>query len=346
MKFNAIVGNPPYQDAKGSGGNNDAPIFQHFCRIATDVSSKYTSLIIPSRWFSAGRENLLGDFRKEMLNSGNIEKLVVYTNGADVFPSEQIKGGICYYLENKKYFGKCNYILKRDDKIQQSKIMLNTFDILIREPKLVPIVQKVDSLRRQENNKTVDTIISSDTPFGIPSNPKESEKTPFDVFPNSTKEHNTLLFHIENTKRKLEYVKLSDIVKNKKDVDKFKIFVTGGYGAGETFPHQILGIPEFAPQNSVCSQSYLYGAFESEIEAKNFIKYIKTKFFRVLVSAIKITQSAPNKTYQFVPLQDFTDKSDIDWSQSLPEIDQQLYKKYGLTEEEVSFIESMIKPMK
>lgn len=119
----------------------------------------------------------------------------------------------------------------------------------------------------------------------------------------------------------------------------------GGYGAGETFPHQILGVPEYAPTNSVCSQSYLYSAFETETEAKNFIKYIKTRFFRVLVSAIKITQSAPSRVYKFVPLEILDNKSDIDWSKPIPEIDKQLYAKYGLTKEEIGFIESMIKPM-
>ena len=106
-----------------------------------------------------------------------------------------------------------------------------------------------------------------------------------------------------------------------------------------------MGNPEFAPKNSVCSQSYLYSAFENEIEAKNFISYINTRFFRVLVSAIKITQSAPNKVYKFVPLENLSQKSDIDWSKSVQEIDQKLYKKYGLTQEEIKFIESMIKPM-
>lgn len=345
MKFNAIVGNPPYQLTGGSGGNNDAPIFQHFCRIANKVSNRYVSLIIPARWFAAGRENLLGDFRKEMLNSGHLEKLIVFSNSSELFPNVEIKGGICYYLEDKEYIGNCNYILHRDATVQKSKINLNAFDVLIREPNLAAIVDRIEKQRISDGNGTVDSIISSDTPFGIPSNPKESKKTPFNVYSNSTTEHDVLLFHIENTKRKVEYSRREDITKNKKDIDKAKVFIPGGYGAGESFPHQILGIPEYGPKNSVCSQSYLYAAFKTEIEAKNFINYIKTKFFRVLVSAVKITQSAPSRVYRFVPLQDFTSSSDIDWSRPIPDIDRQLYAKYSLTDDEIAFIESMIKPM-
>ncbi len=343
MKFNAIVGNPPYQQTGGSGGNNDAPIFQHFCRIANKVTCKYTSLVVPSRWFAAGRENLLGDFRKEMLNSGQIEKLIVFSDSSNLFPNVEIKGGVCYYIENKEHSGTCKYVLHRDKTTQESEISLNAFDILIREPKLSSIVEKIEKKRISEGKGTVDSIISSDTPFGIPSNPKESKKTPFKVYSQSTMEHNVLLFHIEKQVRKIEYVNKQEIRKNKKDIEKFKVFVTGAGGSGND--PKVMGDPEFAPKNSVCSQSYLYSAFENEIEAHNFINYIKTKFFRVLVSAMKITQSAPSKVYRFVPLQNFTPASDIDWNKSISEIDMQLYQKYNLTAEEISFIEAMIRPM-
>jgi hypothetical protein len=343
MKFNAIVGNPPYQDTGGAGGNNDAPIFQHFCRIASKVSAKYSSLVIPSRWFAAGRENLLAEFRKEMLNSGQVEKLIVFSDSSKLFSNVEIKGGVCYYLENKNHEGKCKYILHRDNLVQENEISLNAFDILIREPKLSSIVEKVEEVRNKLELSTVDKIISSDTPFGIPSNPKESKKTPFKVYSNTSIEHNTLLYHIEKGVRKIEFVKLSEIVKNKNDVNKFKVFVTGAGGSGND--PKVMGDPEYAPRNSVCSQSYLYSAFNTEEEAKCFIKYIKTRFFRVLVSAMKITQSAPSKVYKFVPLEKLNSSSDIDWSKSIPEINKQLYKKYGFTKEEIGFIESMIKPM-
>lgn len=125
------------------------------------------------------------------------------------------------------------------------------------------------------------------------------------------------------------------IKKNSDAIDLEKVFIPKGYGAGETFPHQILGIPEYGGSNSVCSQSYLYAAFDSKEEAMNFISYLKTKFFRALVLAVKISQDAMSKTYRFVPMQDF----------SKPWTDAELYAKYGLTVEEIAFIEAMIKPM-
>jgi hypothetical protein len=197
----------------------------------------------------------------------------------------------------------------------------------------------------KKNIGSVEEIVSSNTPFGIPTNPKTSKKNQFKVFTKKSKDYDILLYHIEKNKRRIEFISLKDITKNVDDISKPKVFIPDGYGAGESFPHQILGQPEFAEKNSVCSQSYLYTAFKRDIEAKNFIIYLKTKFFRALVLSLKITQSAPNKVYRFVPIQDFTTQSDINWSLSIPEIDQQLYKKYQLSEEEVAFIESMIKPM-
>ena len=192
---------------------------------------------------------------------------------------------------------------------------------------------------------TVETIISNDTPFGISTNPKESKKKPIKLYDTATSSHNTKLYYIDKSKRKIEYIAKEIISKNADMIEVEKVFIPSGYGAGEKFPHQILGVPEYAGSNSVCSQSYMYASFSIETEAKNFIKYLSTKFFRVLVLSRKITQSAPNKVYRFVPLQDFTSNSDIDWSKSVGEIDKQFYKKYKLSEEEIAFIEEKIKPM-
>ena len=344
VKFDAVVGNPPYQDQGGSGGNNDAPIYQHFSIIADKLKPNYSSLIIKAGWFSAGRENLLGNFRKFMLNNRHVKNLTTFTDASLVFGDKvEIKGGICYYCIDGNYVGDCKYsLIDENGKIISVYRKLNDFDVLIREPILSDIVKKVQMKNRNGN---VDEIVSSDTPFGIPSNPKISKKNPFKVYSTYSQTHNILLYHIENNDRKVEYVNANDIHKNKNDIKKFKAFIPGGYGAGEGFPHQILGYPEVAQPNSVCSQSYLYVAFISKYEADNFVKYLKTKLFRALVLSVKITQSAPKRVYKFVPLQDFTDKSDIDWSKSISEIDQQLYKKYNLTEEEINFIESKIKPM-
>ena len=334
MKFDAVVGNPPYQLTDGSGGTNDAPIYQHFVEAAQKLTSRYASLIIPSRWFTTGRENLLGDFRANMLSNPGIKTMFAFTNSKDVFPTVEIKGGLCYYLYDTAYSGDCLFTLVQNGERNATKRRLDDFDILIREPQLAEIVKKVMDQTGQYEDM-VSSLISSDTPFGIPTNPKSSKKNPIKVFPIEGKWHNTKLFYIENTKRKIGYVDKACVTKNTELIDDIKVFIPKAYGAGETFPHQILGIPEYAGGNSVCSQSYLFATFENEAFAKNFILYLKTKFFRALVLAAKISQDAPSRAYRFVPLQDF----------SKPWTDAELYEKYGLTDEEISFIEETIKPM-
>lgn len=341
MKFDAIVGNPPYQLEGGSGGSNDSPTYQEFAKLGEQLGYHYISLIMPSRWFAAGRENLLGEFRNSMMNNHSLVQLTTYANGTDVFSNVEIKGGICYYLIDKQYNGLCNYTLHTGSETTTAVRDLSEFDIIIRHPQTALIVKKVISM--YGSNKTVDSIISNDTPFGISSNPKSSKKNPMHVHETSDMTHSTMLFHIEKLTRKIEYIDRRLIIKNNKDIDKYKVFIPGAGGSG-TDPY-VLGKPEFAPCNSVCSQSYLYAAFDTEIEARNFIKYIETRFFRLLVSAIKISQSAPNRAYKFVPMQDFSENSDIDWSVPIPEIDKQLYANYKLSPDEITFIETMIKPM-
>lgn len=341
LKFNAIVGNPPYQLTGASGGNNDAPIFQVFSMLANYLTTNYSSLILPSRWFTAGRENLLAEYRNHMLTNKHVEILNNYADGRDIFPNVEIKGGICYYLYNRNYDGNCYYTFVMNNEIQKANINLSEFDILIREPLLAKIVKKVKDQTDADGVGYVDSLISNDTPFGIPSNPRTSPKTPFAVYTNSTPEHDVLLFHIENQKRKVEYVALNDIEKNKQDIDKPKVFVPGTGGSGrDAF---VLGKPEIAPKHSVCSQSYLYAAFDNSTQTENFCKYLYTKFLRMLVSAMKITQSAPQKVYRFVPLQNFNVDSDLDWSAEINQLDHQLYHKYNLSAEEINFIESSYK---
>lgn len=341
MKFDVIIGNPPYQDQGGSGGTNDASIYQNFCQIAFDANPDYTSMIIPSRWFTGGRENLVGGFRNEMLTSRHVMKLVSYTNAKDLFPNAEIKGGCCYFLYSTSYLGKCGYELNRDGIKIITDRDLGQFDILIREPVLADIVERILT----QTTSFIDSLISSDTPFGIPTNPGISSKSHVEIYEQKDKVHNIALYWIKRNRRCIGYISRESIKKNVLDISKPKVFIPEAYGAGESFPHQIIGIPEIAFADSVCSQSYLYVAFGTKTEAENFAKYLHTKFLRVLVSASKVSQHAMSKVYRFVPVENFTADSDVDWNKSIPEIDAQLYAKYGLTAEEIDFIESMIKPM-
>ena len=334
MKLDAIVGNPPYQVVGGSGGTNDSPIYQLFCKLAKIINPNYYSYIIPSRWFAAGRDNLLGEFRKDMLTSGHIKKMTSSNDSRFFFPTVDIKGGCCYYLIDYNYKGNCDYKYIQDGVVRSASVDFRKFDILVRDPIIAQILEHITSQFNKEE-KMVESIISSDTPFGIPTNPSSSKKTPYKVNEFENNEYNVKLFYLEKTIRKVGYVRKRDIHKNAQDISSYKVFIPKAYGASESFPHQILGYPEYGGNNSVCSQTYLYSKFDSEEEARNFIIYLKSRFFRFLVSVMKITQDAMSGVYHFVPLQDF----------SKPWTDAELYAKYGLTEDEIAFIESMIKPM-
>lgn len=332
LKFDAIVGNPPYQLTGGSGGTNDSPIYQHFVQLAKQVSPTYASFIMPARWFTTGRENLIGPFRRDMLQDRSISKMYVYTDSHDVFPSVEIKGGLCYFLRDSNYSGDCRYELVDGGIRTVDMRNLGDFDILIRNARIGEIVKKVMTGISDEKD-TVASIVSSDTPFGIPTNPFGSTKRSIPVYRDESPEHNTLLYYLEDMERRIAYVKKESITKNAHDIDKYKVLIPEAGGSGND--PMVLGRPICAPKNSVSSQTFLYIPFETEKEAQNFISYLRTKLFRMLISACKISQHAPSKTYRFVPIQDF----------SKPWTDVELYKKYGLTDEEIAFIEATIKPM-
>lgn len=337
MHFNAIVGNPPYQEMGGSGGTNDASIYQLFCSAATKLEPDYVSMVIPSRWFAGGRENLLGAFRADMLGSGRVRCLHAFSSSRDLFPTVEIKGGVCYYLEMKDSRGPCQYYLHRDGAmLPYPKRKLDNFDILVRDPELARIVEtvkaKMDALGE---TATVDSLLSGDTPFGIPTNPASSKKTPFPVRDKSGDGFDVELDMLgEGQKRIVAYVRRADIKKNAQDIDADKVFIAAAGGSGND--PIILGDPIVAPKGSVCSQTFIYAKFKSAEEAANFAGYLKTRFFRALVSARKIDQHAPSKVYSFVPVQDFT----------RPWTDADLIAKYGLDAKAVNWLETNIREMR
>ena len=332
MCINIAVGNPPYQDEGGSGGTNDAPIFQDFCSVAKDTTSTLSTLVIPSKWFTGGRANLMEPFRKDMLSSKQVSKLTAYHDPRELFPDVEIKGGVCYYLRDKQYDGSCEYTLKKNGSSEQVTLELDKLDVIIREPRLSAIVHKVVG-QVPEGSMFVESMISSDTPFGIPTNPRSSKKTPFEVSEEKNEIFNVTLYYLENNVRKIGYVRRSDIRKNTENISKIKVFIPKAGGSGND--QLILGQPIIAEGDSVCSQTYVYAAFETLEEATNFVSYLKTRLFRILVSSMKITQDALAGVYHFVPVQDFTRS----WN------DAELYAKYGIEEPEQKYIEGMIKSM-
>lgn len=335
MCIDIAVGNPPYQDEGGSGGTNDAPIFQDFCDVANDAAC-VSDMVIPSKWFTGGREHLLGDFRREMLASKQIVRMTAYHNPRELFPEVEVKGGICCFVRDKVYEDTCEYSLQKDGDCESTDLDLSSLDVMIREPRLARIVQMVVEQVLRENQEGspafVEEIISGDTPFGIPTNPKTSKKNPFDVSDVQTEEYNVELYYLENNVRKVGYVKEGDIRKNSEDIDSIKVYIPKAGGSGND--KIVLGQPIVVEGKSVCSQTYVYAKFNTQQEANNFVAYLKTRFFRLLVSSMKITQDALAGVYHFVPMLDLTHE----WT------DEELYAKYGI-EQYKDYIESMIKPM-
>jgi superfamily II DNA or RNA helicase len=344
MKFNAIVGNPPYQEMDGGGesGSSAKPIYQHFVNISKKLNPNYFSLIMPTRWYSGGKG--LDNFRESMLNDKRVVLLHDYLNPEQVFTNTNIRGGICYFLWNTNYDNELNLtqvVTHRESGENVStmrSLKSKGSDIFIRHEIGLQILEKI---KNHKDFKTFEKHVSSRKPYGLDSK-----------FNRSNDFHNSK----EGLKNPLIcYAKGKTVGFVEKDKFKFKESLVNSCKVLTSFANNIgtelnddnlntfIGKPE-----TVCTETYIllgYNLELNEISASNLSRYFSTKFARFLHSLAKSNQNGTSKTYKFVPLQDFTESSDIDWSKTIPEIDQQLYAKYGLTEEEIGFIESMIKPM-
>lgn len=322
MKFDVIVGNPPYQmsDGQGGGGSSAMPLYHLFIKQAKKLNPRYLTMIIPSRWFTGGKG--LDDFRDEMLKDKRIRNLIDYPVSSECFPGVEIKGGVCYFLWNRDNPGLCNIKTVRGEKISISSryLLEDGCDVFIRYNEAINILQKV--LSKKETSFS--SLVSARKPFGFASDFKNFENNDFvgscKIYANKC----------------IGYLPRCLIKINKEWIDNYKIYISFAYGAGEDFPHQIINKPFIGEPNSCCTETYLHiGPFINKQISLNAMSYIKTKFFRFLVLLIKSTQNATKRVYQFVPIQDFNES----WT------DEKLYKKYGLTQEEIDFIESMIRPM-
>lgn len=323
MQFDVIIGNPPYQMTGGAGGSSDSSIYHLFVEQAINLKPRYVCMVIPSRWMAGGRG--LDEFRSQMLNHGHLRSLTDFQDSGEAFPGVQIKGGICYFLWDAEHRGGC--IVTRvagGIEHRQPNRSLGEFDVFIRDERALGILRKV--LAKQD--PSVVDLVSGDTPFGIATN--------FQDWSEKGGKGKIALHLINHTKRTVGYVERSLIRKNVDAIDVWKVLVPEAYGAGESFPHQILGKEILASPPSICTQSYLVvSPFQTEQAAQSFASYYRTRLFRFLVSLRKITQHALRSTYTWVPQQTW----DLTWT------DEMLYKKYGITKDEIEFIDSMIRPM-
>lgn len=324
MHFDVIIGNPPYQLAS-DGGTRDVPIYQHFVEQAKKLEPRFLTMVIPSRWMASGLG--LNEFRRSMLADKHIKEVFDYTNAADIFPSVGINGGACYFLWDAAHNGPCAVSTIRGGETNgPSERNLDEFDVLVRDSRSLEILRKV--LERVE--PTVNTILARDKEFGWTSN--------FDGFHERQREGDVPLYYIRSVKRSIGYIARKKITKSTHLIATWKLLVPA-VGSGRERERSgvdlVLGPSLIAPSPSVCTQSYLFFSVSSRSEAESLQSYYITRFFRFLVSLRKITQHATHSTYQWVPMQTW----DRTWT------DADLYAKYRITDEEIAFIESMIRPM-
>jgi len=333
MKFDVIIGNPPYQMTDGGHGSSATPLYDKFIETAKKLKPRFITMIVPSRWFAGGRG--LDSFRKSMLNDKSLKELHDFPNSSDCFPGVEIKGGVNYFLWDKDYQGDCiinTYDGKNIISNAKRPLLLEGTDIFIRQNEGLDILKKVLFFKENSFSK----LVSNNDPFGFDVRQKNSMKREKPVFSLEKFKGSVNFYYFTWHKLGLGYINNENITKNKELITKHKIFITQNYGAGEGYPHQIINKPFIPHLNSCCTETYLsIGPFENEEISKNVLSYIETKFFRFLVMLKKNTQGAYKKVYEFVPAQDFFKK----WT------DEELYKKYSLTEVEIETIENMIKPM-
>jgi len=321
MKFDVIIGNPPYQMGS-DGGTRDIPIYNKFVEQAKKLNPRFLCMIIPSRWMASGLG--LTEFRRTMLEDRRIRKLVDYERMDDVFPGVDFEGGVCFFLWERDNKGDCAVTtIGGDEEVGPVARNLNEYDIFVRDSRALEILRKI--LRAGEASIT--EILSVDKEFGWTSN--------FDGFHDKQKPNDIALHYNRKGKRLIGWINRKDITKSLDLIDTWKVMVPAAYGERGTRPAMVLGPSFITSSPSVCTQTYLFFYIGSQQEAESLNSYLHTRFFRFLVSLRKITQHATRSTYTWVPQQAW----DRTWT------DETLQNKYGLTKDDITFIESRIRPL-
>ena len=329
MHFDVIIGNPPYQLSDGGGeGASAMPLYHRFVGQAKKLDPKFLVMVIPARWYSGGKG--LDTFRSEMLNDKYLSEIHDFPETDMVFPGVNIRGGICYFMRSTAHNGDVKIFNYR-----KSGLPLISMRPLL-EPGLVSFVRYNEAISiltkvRSKKEETFDARVQSRNPFGIPSDFLAYSK-------NKTNAASVRLFRSRrgSSTEKDVFVSEKYIQDNLLFKDKIKVLVSKASPGGDEYPHSVLGRPFVAPKNSVSTETYLIVDFVKSLkEGDNLVSYLETRFFRFLVSLIKNTQNISKGSFAFVPVQDMSES----WS------DEKLYEKYGITNAEVAFIESMIRPM-
>jgi len=319
MKFDVIIGNPPYQLSDGGFGRSASPIYHNFVHQAKKLNPRFLTMIIPSRWFAGGKG--LNDFRKEMLNDNHIRKIVDFEDASEVFPGVSIAGGVCYFLWERDSTGPCKIINMHNGTEAVSARTLNEFTTFIRHSQAVPIVRKV--LAKKE--KCMHEQVSSYKPFGLRT---------------FVKPQKTGDITLRWQKGEGPYNR-KEITAGVEMIDKWKVISSrSGHehagNPGKDGKRRVFSVIDILPPGTICTETYLViGSYKKETQAKNLVTYMKTKFFRFLVSLFMYSHSITKDTYAFVPILDMSTR----WT------DEMLYKRYGTSKADIEFIESKIRPM-
>ena len=322
MKFDVIIGNPPYQLSDGGSGTSAKPIYHLFIEQAKKLNPRFLTMIIPSRWFVGGKG--LDDFRAKMLSDRHIVHLVDHENSNDIFPGVDIAGGVCYFLWDREKEGKCKFISMADNVATESLRYLNQYPILIRQSKAIPIVEKVLSFN-ENGGKRLSDVVSSRKPFGLPTN-------------YSPKEEGIPCWFIQRIGRK--YADPNDISDDKGLLKKWKLLLPKAPIAGQTDFSKPVGFyydgnTRIAAPNECCTESFIVAcAFDSEKEVLSFKSYLFTKIVRFLLLQAVVSQDVTKQNFIFVP-----DIGNYDTTYN----DDILRKRWGITEKEWQYIDSRIK---
>lgn len=321
MQFDVVVGNPPYQ-LQSDGGTRDIPIYQKFVEQAKKLEPRLLVMVIPSRWMAGGLG--LTSFRGEMLGDQHIRRLVDYSRMESVFPGVDFEGGVSYFVWDRDNAGPCevSFHLGEEQPVTTTR-KLDEFDVFVRDSRALPILRKV--LAKQEPSIT--GIMASNNEFGLVTNFKDYRES-------ESPKDNVAVHAIRNNRRVIGWMPRARLPKGDVFVDRWKVLIPKSYGERGTIPAQILGPLLIAAPPSAATQTYVFIDAASEEEANRIAAYSRTRFFRFLLSLRKITQHAAKPVYEWVPVQPW----DRDWT------DAELNEKYGLTEDEVSYIEKMIRP--
>lgn len=329
MKFDVIVGNPPYQLSDGGGeGSSAVPLYHKFIEQAIKLSPRYLSMIVPARWYSGGKG--LDGFRKQMLGDDRISCIHDFPETSICFPGVNIRGGVCYFLWDRQHHGPAhvfNHSTSAETNVMQRPLLESGNDCFVRYNEAISILNKV----KKRGEKTYGSRVHSRNPFGIPSN--------YSSYQTMRKSDDDLVLYRSrrgSNADKRVFITREEVKKGQNLIPSIKVLVSKASPGGDEYPHSIFSQPLIGEAGSVCTETYLVVDVVNTIDEANcLIAYMQTRFFRFLVSLLKTTQNISKSCFEYVPVLDLN----IAWT------DKMLSERYGLTSREESFIESMIKPM-